>query len=88
MADTLAEVVQLLRAEEQANSTRVRWEFRTQFRRVNRGAQPMRVLSIRVPLSVYEALGRLGIPGVVARDMIVRSVQRKPPKRGGSMGGP
>lgn len=37
---TLAEIVQLKRAEEQANSARVRWEFRTQTRRA--GSRPVR----------------------------------------------
>lgn len=73
MSDSLAEVVQLQRAEEQANGARVRWEFRTQFRRVNRStAGPQRMLGIRIPLSVYETLARHGNPTVVARAVIQR----------------
>jgi hypothetical protein len=70
MAETLAEVVQLQRAEEQANSKRVKWELRTEFRRVNRGGQPLRFIGVRLPLSVYEALAAHGMPAVVARTII------------------
>ncbi len=96
-APTLAEVVQLQRAEQQMNPdpedraavARLKWEMRLAYRKVRReGAGPQRQVAVRLPLPVYEALAHLGSPTIVARSILVRWAMRKPPKRGGSMGGP
>ena len=75
MGDTLAEQVQLQRAEEQANGARVRWEFRTLERRVDRatpGGKGMGMIGVRLPRHVIDLLARHGMPGVVARGIILR----------------
>ena len=71
MADTLAEIIQLQRAEEQANSTRIRWEFRTGEKRLQYGAK-LCVVGVRLPPNVLDRLRASGNPGVVARQIILR----------------
>lgn len=71
MADTLAEVVQLLRAEEQANSTRVKWEFRTEITRSRLGPKLVRI-QIMVPERIAALMARHGPTSVVGRRIIER----------------
>lgn len=70
---TLAEVVQLQRAEEQANSARVRWEFRTQERRV--GVRMVRV-QVMLPQPVADLLAKRGQTSQVARSIILHWAQK------------
>jgi hypothetical protein len=75
---TMAEVVQLQRAEEQVNpeqngpKVRLAWEFRMAERTVVRGrAQPLRFIGVRLPQSVHDALAAHGMPAAVARQVLV-----------------
>lgn len=78
---TLAEHVQLERAEEQANSSRVRAEVRWTERRVEQRGAPMRVVAVRMPASLYEALAKVGPPTTVARRILLAWANRatRPP---------
>jgi hypothetical protein len=83
MADTLAEIVQLQRAEEQANpesgagKARLRWDFRLAERTVVRGrAEPLKFIGVRLPRPLYDALASHGMPAVVARQIIAQWAMR------------
>jgi hypothetical protein len=71
MADTLAEVVQLQRAEEQASGARVRWEFRTEITRSRVGPRLVRV-QIMIPEAIAALMAEHGPTSVVGRRIIER----------------
>ena len=71
MADSLAEVVQLQRAEEQANGARIRWEFRTEITRSRIGPKLVRV-QIMVPEPIAALMAKHGPTSVVGRRIIER----------------
>ena len=83
---TLAEIVQLQRAEEQANSTRTRAETRWAERRVEQRGTAMRVVAVRMPASLYDALAKVGPPTTVARRVLLAWMNRG--RRSPSMLGP
>jgi carbon monoxide dehydrogenase subunit G len=67
MANTLAEVVQLQRAEEQANGTRVRWEMRMDAATRNRTGKRMVRVQVMVTQEVADLLAKHGPTSVVGR---------------------
>lgn len=71
MADTLAEVVQLQRAEEQANGARIRWEFRTEITRSRVGPKLVRI-QVMVPEAIAALMAKHGPTSVVGRRIIER----------------
>lgn len=71
MADTMAEVVQLQRAEEQANGTRIRWEFRTDITRSRVGPKLVRI-QVMVPECIAKLMAEHGPTSVVGRRIIER----------------
>ena len=71
MANTLAEIVQLQRAEEQANGARVRWELRTEITRTRVGPRLVRV-QVMVPEAIATLMAKHGPTSVVGRRIIER----------------
>jgi hypothetical protein len=71
MANTLAEVVQLQRSEEQANGVRVRWELRTEITRSRSGPRLVRI-QVMVPETIAALMAEHGPTSVVGRRIIER----------------
>jgi hypothetical protein len=67
MTKTLAEVVQLQRAEEQANGTRVKWEMRMDAATRNRTGKRMVRVQVMVTQEVADLLAKHGPTSVVGR---------------------
>lgn len=71
MGDSLAERVQLQRAEEQANGTRVQWEFRTEITRRRAGPKLVRI-QVMLPETIAALMAKHGPTSVVGRRIIER----------------
>jgi hypothetical protein len=76
MTDTLAEVVQLQRAEEQANGTRVKWEMRMDAATRNRTGKRMVRVQVMVTQEVAELMSKHGPTSVVGRRIIEQWAMR------------
>jgi predicted methyltransferase len=76
MADTLAERVQLVRAEEQADASPGAPAEERTVDRSRPGGQRMGMIGVRLPANVIELLGQHGMPSVVARGILLRWAQR------------
>lgn len=71
MVHSMAEVVQLQRAEEQANGKRVRWEFRTEITRSRVGPKLVRI-QVMVPEAIADLMAQHGPTSVVGRRILER----------------
>lgn len=72
MAETMAEVVQLQRAEEQANGTRVKWELRMDASTRNRTGPRMVRVQVMVTREVADRMAEHGPTSVVGRRILER----------------
>jgi hypothetical protein len=69
---TMAEVVQLQRAEEQANGTRMKWELRMDAATRNRTGKRMVRVQVMVTQEVADLMAKHGPTSVVGRRIIER----------------
>jgi hypothetical protein len=73
---TMAEVVQLQRAEEQANGTRVKWEMRMDAATRNRTGKRMVRVQVMVTQEVADLMAKHGPTSVVGRRIIEQWAMR------------